>query len=66
MENGVNGVIGLHALKIAAGEKQREQDLVKGKKESVIRVKENRRNKSPASNKPFVVRICEELLDIYP
>ena len=60
VENGANGVVGLHALKIVAGERQREQDLVKGKKESATRVKENRRNKSPAPNNPFVVRICKD------
>ena len=59
VENGLNGVVGHHVLKLATGELRKEQDLVEGKKELPTHAKGRQSNKQPAPNSPSVVRNCK-------
>ena len=59
MENGLNGVVGRHVLKLATGELWKEQDPVEGKKELPTSAKGSQSNKQPAPNNPSVVRNWE-------
>ena len=58
MENGLNGVVGLHVLKLATGELWKEQDPVEGKKELTTTAKGSQSNIKPAPNNLSVVRYC--------